>query len=170
MPINKRVTAVENTLGAIVWNSYEALLQSKSKSPIDKYSGPIGKYFFPEENLCTAIQRLTMGIYEMRHIILHGSQDKDTINNIKFIAYRATIEHMKESAERSKRETEKLPPPTLSEEVRTMKVQIKVVKEKAHELLQGGEDYYQDQKRKEICHVNEHYDVPAHVHHISQDE
>ena len=51
-----------------------------------------------------------------------------------------------------------------------MKVQIKVVKEKAHELLQGGEDYYEYQKQKEICHVNEHYDVPAHVHHISQDE
>ena len=54
-----------------------------------------------------------MGIREIRHIIVHGSQEKDTINNMKFIEYQAMIQHMKDSAARSKREREGFPPPTL---------------------------------------------------------
>ena len=113
MPINKRVTEVERSIGEIVWNSYEALLQSMEQHPVDTYSSPFVKFYYTEEKLSKALERLVMGIREIRHMIVHESQDKDTINNMKFIEYQAMIQHMKESAARSKREREGFPPPTL---------------------------------------------------------
>ena len=113
MPINKRVTEVERSIGAIVWNSYEALLQSMKQHWVDTSSTPFGKFYYTEEKLSTALERLAMGIREIRHIIVHGSQDNQTINNMKFIEYQATIQHIKDSAARSKREREGFPPPTL---------------------------------------------------------
>ena len=74
MTINKRVAEVEKTLGEIVWNSYEALLKSKKYYPVDKYSTPFGKFYFPEEKLSTVLERLAMGIREIRNKIIHGSQ------------------------------------------------------------------------------------------------
>ena len=44
MTINKRVTEVESSIGAIVWNSYEALLQSTKQHRVDTYSTPFGKF------------------------------------------------------------------------------------------------------------------------------
>ena len=140
MTINKRVTEVENTLGAILWKYYEALLQSKKDYPVDKHSTPFGKFYFPEEKLSTALERLAMGIREIRHNIIHGSQEKETINNIKLIAYQETIEHTKDCATRSERERQQLGLPKLFEEVHTLKVQMKQVTEEAHVILKGGED------------------------------
>ena len=103
MPINNRVTEVESSVGEIVWNYYEALLQRIKQHRVDTYSTPFRKFYNTEENLSTALERLVMGIREIRHIIFHGSQKKDTINSMKFIAYQAMIQHMKDSAARRKR-------------------------------------------------------------------
>ena len=50
---------------------------------------------------------MAMGIGEIRQVIIHGSKEKQTINNIKDITYQATIQHIKDSVARSKREREK---------------------------------------------------------------
>ena len=104
MTINKILTEVESSIEAIVWNSYEALLQSMKQHPVDTYSTPFGKFYYTEEKLSTALERISMGIREIRHNIIHGSQENETINNIKLIAYQAKIEHMKDCATRSERE------------------------------------------------------------------
>ena len=167
IPINKKISEVEETFGAIVWNSYEALLKSNKNNPIEKYSGPNGKYSLAEENLCIAIQRLSMGIFEIRNMILHGSQDQETIKNMKFIVYRATIEHMQDTVERSNREKNLFPTHTPTDKLSTLNMHINIVKAKTHEFIHD-EDYENNKRRSHIFTVNEDYDVPEHVHDIRQ--